>query len=279
MAKSTVRSDKQARKEEQRRRQQEVQLVRERRRKRDRLLKAGGAVLALLALATAAFVAQRGIATTTASGPVSTWLGPPSTAKAASLTNTYKPTVSVLRAGRKPEVLFVSALYCPFCASERWALVKALGWFGTWSGLRAGASHAGSGGFSAIPTFQLLGAHYRSPYVAFVSRDIEDENSRPLQTLTPSQQGLFNRYDPTGGIPMVLVANRVMLGAAYQPSELAGRSFGAVQRSLQRNGSQQYAEDINGEANRIAGILCRADGMRPAAVCSRPAVRSWQGRT
>lgn len=278
MAKSTLKRDKQTRKEEQRRRQQEAALVRERRRKRDRLFKVGGGILALVVLAVAVFVAQRGASTTAASGPVSSALGPPSSAPSASLTNTYKATASVLRFHQKPEVLFVSALYCPFCASERWALVKALSWFGTWSNLRSSISHAGSGGFSAVPTFELLGAHYRSHYVTFASKDIEDENSQPLQTLTPSQQTLFNRYDPTGGIPMVLVANHVMLGAAYQPSELMGHSFGAVQSALQRNGSQQYVQDINGEANRIAAILCRTDGMQPVAVCNRPAVRTWEGQ-
>lgn len=241
------------------------------------MLKVGGAALDVLALGTALFIAQRGTSSASSS-PASAQLGQPAPAQAASLTNGYKPAGFTLRSGRKPEVLFVSALYCPFCASERWALVKALGWFGTWSGLRTSISHAGSGGFGVIPTFELLHAHYQSRYVAFVSRDIEDENSQPLQTLTPSQQTLFNRYDPSGGIPMVLVANRVMLGAAYQPSELAGRCFSSVQGALQRAGPQHYVQDINGEANRIAGILCGTDGMQPAAVCTRSSVRAWEGR-
>lgn len=278
MAKSALKPDKQARREEQRRRQQEVALARERRRKRDRLLRMGGILLAVVAFALAVIVTQRGFSTPPASGPASSWLGPPANAQAASLTNAYKPTATLLRAGHKPEVLFVSALYCPFCASERWALVKALGWFGTWSNLRTSTSQSGSGGFSAIPTFQLVGARYQSRYVTFVSRDIADESSQPLQTLTTGQQVLFNRYDPTGGIPMVLIANRVMLGAAYQPSALMGLSFSTVQRALQRHGSQEYVQDINGEANRIAGILCRADGMQPAAVCQRSAVRTWETR-
>ncbi|GAC1472818.1 MAG: hypothetical protein PVSMB7_25950 [Chloroflexota bacterium] len=276
MAKSSMKRDKQARAEEQRRRQQRALVERERRHRRDRLLTVGGVVLAVIALAAAVFVAQRGIIATS-SGPASPWLGSPSDAQAASLTNGYRPA-PVLRSGHKPEVLFVGALYCPFCASERWALVKALGWFGSWSGLQSSTSHAGSGGFSAIPTFELLHAHYRSRYVAFVNRDIEDENSQPLQTLSPAQQALFNRYDPTGGIPMVLVANRVMLGAAYQPSELAGRSFTSVQGALQHKTSPQYLQDINGEANRIAAILCRTDGEQPASVCSRPSVRQWESR-
>ena len=36
----------------------------------------------------------------------------------------------------KPGVLYIGAEYCPFCATERWAMVNALGRFGTFSGLK-----------------------------------------------------------------------------------------------------------------------------------------------
>ena len=42
-----------------------------------------------------------------------------------------------LTADGKPEVLYVGAEYCPFCAAERWPVVVALSRFGTWSGLSA----------------------------------------------------------------------------------------------------------------------------------------------
>ena len=35
----------------------------------------------------------------------------------------------------KPEVLFIGAEYCPFCAAQRWAMVNALSRFGTFTGL------------------------------------------------------------------------------------------------------------------------------------------------
>ena len=40
-----------------------------------------------------------------------------------------------LTSGGKPEVLYMGAEYCPFCAAERWAMVVALSRFGTFSGL------------------------------------------------------------------------------------------------------------------------------------------------
>src|SRR5580704_4304478 len=36
-----------------------------------------------------------------------------------------------LQSGGKPEVLYIGAEYCPFCAAERWAMIAALGRFGT----------------------------------------------------------------------------------------------------------------------------------------------------
>ena len=36
-----------------------------------------------------------------------------------------------LTSGGKPEILYVGAEYCPYCAAERWAMVVALSRFGT----------------------------------------------------------------------------------------------------------------------------------------------------
>ena len=41
-----------------------------------------------------------------------------------------------LTSGGKPSVLYIGAEYCPYCATERWAMVAALSRFGTFSGLR-----------------------------------------------------------------------------------------------------------------------------------------------
>jgi hypothetical protein len=44
-------------------------------------------------------------------------------------------TGAELTSGGKPEVLYMGAEYCPYCAAERWALIVALSRFGTFSGL------------------------------------------------------------------------------------------------------------------------------------------------
>ncbi len=46
------------------------------------------------------------------------------------------------RAARKPQVAYIGAEYCPFCASERWPMVIALSRLGTFSGLGLTTSSA-----------------------------------------------------------------------------------------------------------------------------------------
>jgi Domain of unknown function (DUF929) len=62
-------------------------------------------------------------------------------------------TGSPLTSGGKPEVLYVGAEYCPYCAAERWAMIVALSRFGTFSGLAATHSAAknGAGQAEAYP--------------------------------------------------------------------------------------------------------------------------------
>jgi len=56
------------------------------------------------------------------------------------------------RPSGKTLVFFMGAGFCPFCASERWAVVRALSNFGSWQGL---AESASAGQDENTSTFQL----------------------------------------------------------------------------------------------------------------------------
>src|ERR1700733_10807781 len=60
-------------------------------------------------------------------------------------------TGAALTSGGKPEVLYIGAEYCPYCAAERWAMVVALSRFGTLSGLGLIHSAAEDGAGQAEP--------------------------------------------------------------------------------------------------------------------------------
>jgi hypothetical protein len=172
----------------------------------------------------------------------------------------------------------VGAQYCPYCAAERWPIVKALARFGRWSNLKVGHSSGNdqmlNGGFSDVPTFVLAGATYNSPYVVFQSKDIEDNAGHSLQQLSPQQKTLFNRYDGGGSIPFIYVDGYAMTGSDYSPAELQGRSYNSVARQLQASGTTGYSKDINGEANLLTSFVCKADGNRPGPVCGARVIRS-----
>jgi thiol-disulfide isomerase/thioredoxin len=112
-----------------------------------------------------------------------------------------------LTANGKPEVLYMGAEYCPYCAAERWAMIVALSRFGTFSGLATVHSAAANGAgqaepFPNTPTFTFANATYTSQYLTFSS--VEEQTNIPdsatggytqLQKPTAAQQALIAKYD------------------------------------------------------------------------------------
>jgi hypothetical protein len=163
----------------------------------------------------------------------------------------------------KPEVLFIGAEYCPFCAAERWPIVIALSRFGTFSGLRL-TSSSSADVYPHTPTFTFRRATYSSPYLDFVA--VEGQDQSP--TLTAGQQNLVSRYDTQGSIPFVDFGNRwTLVGATYDPGLLQGSDWLAIAGALRRPSSDQ-ARAILGSANELTAPLCQLTGGRPASACS-----------
>src|SRR5260370_14924163 len=74
--------------------------------------------------------------------------------------------------GRKPVVFFMGGQFCPFCAADRWAFVRATSRFGAWTNLRPLQSQGGVDGFASLPTYNLVGAHYRSPLISLRHKEV-----------------------------------------------------------------------------------------------------------
>lgn len=165
----------------------------------------------------------------------------------------------------KPEVLYVGAEFCPFCAAERWAMIVSLSRFGSFSGLQTATSSA-TDVFPNTPTFTFRSASYSSPYLDFVP--VEGGQEPPTNKLTPAQQALLNRYDTNGAIPFVDIANRwAFSGASYDPGTIQGSSWSAIVDNLGRPSSPQ-AQAILGAANQLTTNLCQVTGNQPASACS-----------
>jgi Domain of unknown function (DUF929) len=173
----------------------------------------------------------------------------------------------------KPEVFYLGAEYCPYCAAERWPMIVALSRFGTFTGLQT-TSSSSTDVFPNTPTFTFRKATYSSQYIDFQSVETTDRNQNSLQSPTAAQEALVTRYDTNGYIPFVDFANRYAFnGAMYQPDVLSGMSWQAVAEALQQPSSAQ-AKAVLGSANLITAAICRLTGEQPDAVCSAPSIQA-----
>jgi Domain of unknown function (DUF929) len=197
--------------------------------------------------------------------------------------------------GGNPAVVFVGAEFCPYCAAERWALVVALGRFGTFSKLGA-TSSSNYEVFAGTPTFSFDGASYRSGYVTLSATEQygqapsthEPAGFPQLNKLSPLDQLLLKRYgsSSTGGsgststLPFVDVGNRMVISGAavgFSPSLLQGSSLGKVAGELS-HAANPVSRAILGEANLLSAAICSSTGQQPASVCDSPGVRAGDAR-
>src|SRR6201996_5588847 len=100
---------------------------------------------------------------------------------------------SALTSNGKPEVLYIGAEYCPFCAAERWGMVVALSRFGTFKNLGTTRSSS-SDEFPNTATWTFYKSSYTSKYLTFSSVEMETnklasggQSYTTLQTPTKAQ--------------------------------------------------------------------------------------------
>ena len=218
---------------------------------------------------------------------------PPSTYNTIGVTTTppmqiASPSVLVgqppLVALGKPEVLFVGADFCPFCAAERWPLVVALSRFGRFSRLYATQS-APASVFPGVQTFTFTGAVYASRYVTLTGVELfsnstnADGSYTRIATLSPGQQALVDRYRGAGSsgtlpgaYPFVDIGNKVVAStSAFSPTLLVGRSQGSIAGDLAQAQSPP-AQAIVASANMLTAGICMATDQQPTRVCSSKGV-------
>lgn len=184
-----------------------------------------------------------------------------------------------LTQGGKPEVLYVDAGYCPYCAAQNWALIVALSHFGTFSGLSTVRTHRYDG-IAPIDGWMFYGSSFSSKYLAFIGVETSSDtlatakanpddgmNYRKLQKLTPAEQAVFDKYDKTRAVPFADFGNQtVEIGSTLDPSALAGQTWSQIASAL-RDGRTPAAQAILGAAGSLTAQLCELTGDRPANAC------------
>ena len=202
-----------------------------------------------------------------------------------------------LASGGKPEVLFVGAEFCPYCAAERWGVIVALSRFGTFTGLTTTHSAVEDGAGNAEPypntrTWSFVNAKFSSPYLAFTPVETSTNVPDPatgaytqLQTLTADQKATVAKYDAppyvpsedAGAIPFIDFGNRWMIvGASYSPGVLQGLTWAQIAADL-RTPRSPVAQGVLGTANMITAAICSTTGNQPASVCTTP-IKGLEGQ-
>jgi Domain of unknown function (DUF929) len=199
-------------------------------------------------------------------------------------TGTIEPiTGTPLTSGGKPEVLYIGAEYCPFCATERWAMAAALGRFGTFSPLH-GIHSSATDTPSSIPTVTFYKTSYTSKYLTFTPVETQKVDRSPLQKVTPEQQALLSTYDvpprttQAGSIPFMDMGNKYMIsGATYSYAVLQGKTWAQIAAAMQ-DPTTPIAKGAVGSANMLTAAICKITGNQPASVCAAAPIPALQSK-
>jgi thiol-disulfide isomerase/thioredoxin len=167
-------------------------------------------------------------------------------------------------------IFFMGAEYCPYCAAERWAIVRALSKYGQWSGLKQTMSAARDEPFLNLPTYDLTEATYSSPNIEFVSREIKDREFKPLQKLLKTDEKLVRKCNPEKTIPFLLIGGRFMqVEAGFSPKIFIGHTFRQTETELKKIESD-IRKTIDDEASIISALMCVV-GL-PAELCKETGI-------
>ena len=265
---------------------------------RRRILIASGSIIAVIAVVVAFIVikANNKPATSSSNGPTGSALAsvvskvtnvPASTLDkigSGSFTGKIQPVSggTPLTSGGKPEMLYMGAEYCPYCAAERWSMIVALSRFGTFSGLSTIHSST-TDTPSNISTFTFHGSSYTSKYLTFTPVEMQTNVVDPstgnypvLEKPTAAQQALLTKYDAppyvssadAGAIPFIYFGGKYLsVGATYAPTVLNGKSWDQIASALSDPNSA-IAKAIGGSANHITAAICKMTGNQPASACT-----------
>lgn len=179
----------------------------------------------------------------------------------------------VLTSKGLPEVVYVGAEYCPYCAAERWSTIIALNHFGSFKGLTLMKSSS-SDIYPNTSTFSFKGATYTSKYIVFNPTETQDRNQQALATPNADAMAAFSAYDTApytnqqGGIPFVSYANQYVTTAGpYQPTMLQNLTWQQIASQL-NNPNSSVTKAIVGTANYETATICKLTNNQPADVCS-----------
>jgi hypothetical protein len=212
---------------------------------------------------------------------------PYSTLKAVGSGNISNPPLNIpasykadaLSSNGLPEVAYVGAEFCPYCALERWSLIVGLSRFGTWSNLHVIRSSVYDTP-SNLPTFTMAyGAKFTSPYLVFYGREYQSNVSehhdgapyKSFETISqPDVATAFTKIDGTDYPFVDWQGKLAQVGSeASIPSvtAMSGLSWDQVAAKLE-DPKSTISKEILGGANYVTAATCIMTGNKPGSVCN-----------
>ena len=151
-------------------------------------------------------------------------------------------------------VLFIGAEACPFCAAESWSIVNTLSQYGMWSGLSRVVSNA-TDSIPSVPGWAFANASLSSNQLVF--EEVETTTTswdQKLQSLNSTDSQLFQKYDPNGAIPFLLIGEMYLhMGSAVAPNQLSGMNWYKCYNLSKVNGT--FHDQIVGEVSNISKVI------------------------
>jgi thiol-disulfide isomerase/thioredoxin len=185
-------------------------------------------------------------------------------------------TGPLLTSNGKPEMLYIGAEWCPYCAAERWAMAVALKRFGTFTPLR-GIHSSATDVYPNTATLTFFNSKYSSNYLVFTPVENQDVNKNLLVKPTAAQQALWTKYAPPGNsYPFINIGNRFIAGVTYSPQVLHALSWQQIAADLHKP-STPVAQGAVGSANLFTAAICKITNNQPANVCTTAPVSALEG--
>ena len=185
---------------------------------------------------------------------------------------------AALTSGGKPQMLYIGAEYCPYCAATRWSMAVALSRFGTLTPLH-GIHSSSTDAFPNTATLTFYKSGYNSKYLDFTPVEVKTVTKAPLQNPTSAQNAVWAKYEPNPqqrGYPFIAFSNKLVLkGPIFDAGVLQGKTWSQIAAAM-HDPTSPVAQGVLGAANYITGAICKMTNNQPSDVCSSPAVTAVQ---
>jgi hypothetical protein len=185
---------------------------------------------------------------------------------------------AALTSGGKPQMLYIGAEFCPYCAAMRWSMAIALSRFGTLTALH-GIHSSATDSYPNTATLTFYKSGYTSNYLTFTPVENLTVTKAPLQNTTTAQNDVWAKYEPNSqqrGYPFIAFSNKFALeGPIYNPGLLAGKTWSQIAAAL-KDPASPIAQGVDGAANYLTGAICKMTNNQPANVCTSKAVTAVQ---